>query len=107
MRFENFDYKTRLNKAETENGLAHSVLVLVLVICFFVFKAWVFCQLWEWYLVSYFALKPLTLPVSIGILLLYQLLSWPKPQENTKSRSIVLMMPFVLLFFGWVGTFFL
>jgi len=74
-------------------------------------RAWVLTTLWGWYIVSFFNTKPMPLAVAYGISLIYLYLeSAPtvKDQRSTNEKLLMAFLrPVMVLFYGWIGTFFL
>ena len=76
-----------------------------------VVRAWVFAQLWAWYLVPRFHIPPLRVVEAFGLLLIISF-AWPgqpdKPEKPFWERVVEGFMRWMLfLLFGWVGTWWL
>jgi hypothetical protein len=70
-------------------------------------RAWVIATLWGWYLVPAFGVPGLSLPVAFGISLITGYLIRNEDRGWKERIASGLMMPFMVLFLGWVGTLFM
>ena len=75
-------------------------------------RAWVITVMWGWYLVPGLGLPPITLPVAFGVSLLitYLVRRDEGAKEKKKAPEIIaeaLLMPFMVLLVGWIGTWFM
>jgi hypothetical protein len=108
MRSQYFDFKDKNNDISQPATALTLFLVLLFVVVHILSKAFVLCLLWEWYLVAYFNIAPLTMPVAFGLCILGQLFTGLRQELKTQRDVLVwLIAPFFTLFFGWAGTFFM
>lgn len=107
MRSQYFDFNNKNTDGSQPSTALTLPIVLVVVILHILSKAFVICLLWQWYLVAYFGIEPLTMPVAFGLCLLGQLFTGVRQENTPKGILVWLIAPFVTLFFGWVGTFFM
>lgn len=107
MRSERFNLKSNDTGTDVQATSLALPIVLLASLAYLLIKAFVICLLWDWYFVSHFDLKPLTMPVAYGICLLGQLFIGIRHNKSQKDILLWLIVPFVTLFFGWVGTFFM
>ena len=94
-------------------GLAVGVLLILPVMIFVlaVVKAFVISTLWHWYIVPFFHLPDLPLAIAFGIGLLTSYLV-PGSEHNSdktlgEKASYFIILPLIVLLFGWIGTFFI
>lgn len=94
-----------------------SIFTVLTFIPLVIFGAWVFTQLWAWFVVPTFGLAPLTIPAALGLSLLVNYLTsdWqtagPEPGDSVedfvKAAVKIYLKPFVFLLFGWIFTWFM
>lgn len=83
-----------------------------------VWKGFVLSVMWGWFVVPYFQLPPLTIPLAIGISMIASMLTWHRTgseAQNDKSASeqfttaaaLSLFLPAFMLLSGWIVTKFL
>jgi hypothetical protein len=96
------------------NAVAYALGFVFLTVCFIfsaiALRAFILCSLWEWYLVSYFGLKTLSLPVAFGISLIFSYLKDDAWSHKAIDNNLWIRMVFfniATFVFGWLGTFFL
>jgi hypothetical protein len=75
-------------------------------------NAFVLSMLWAWYVVPVFGMPALSLPVAFGLGLIascFHRSYTPHIPKDQQFQAFVsaLAYPFILLTFGWLGTFFL
>lgn len=100
------------DETATSTGVGCIILLITVPLSYIVFGL-VLVQLWQWFVVSWFALKPLTIPIGIGISLIVGLLTRNlKSQESPKTDTVLeaavmsfmtaVGSPLFVLFIGWV-----
>lgn len=90
-------------------GLALMVAGLTLL------NAFVLIKLWGWFIVPFFGLPPLIIPVAIGLALIVSFLAVPintakSEDDPSKVRGHIIsgfLRPFVVLLFGWIASTFI
>lgn len=67
--------------------------------------------LWDWFIVRYFGIKALTIPEALGLALIVSYTTYHysgKDERNfTDQMGSAIAYPLVVLFLGWVYTWFL
>jgi len=97
-------------------GLVVGVAALFAVMLFVnaVVNAWVFSQLWQWYVVDFFQQPQLPMAVAFGISLMFSALRGMKiPKKEDYNVDVgaslvgLIVFPLIILIMGYVGTWFL
>lgn len=76
-----------------------------------ILRAFVFSKLWNWYFVGFFGAHRLPMVYAYGIALTVSFLTLQVSTKNDDPPSvrpfiILIVRPFSVLFFGWIGTLF-
>ena len=97
-------------------AIGYIVSFLTFIVLGSVWGGYVLSVLWDWFIVSHFELKPLTLPVAIGLAMVISYTTHQYDQtessKDAKDRLIEtvtysFMKPLLTLFAGWIITFFM
>ena len=95
-----------------------AVIIILLTPVAMLFNGIVISILWEWFVVTQFALPSLSIPAAIGLGILINWITFSNPviehlddnQKETYFSSQVftmLLMPWYFLFMGWIITLFM
>lgn len=93
-------------------GLAIGAIMLVPLMLFVaaIIKSFVISTLWHWYIVPFFHAAELPMAIAFGISLM---INYIIPRESFKDWKTgekigyMILVPAVVLLFGWIGTFFI
>jgi|WetSurSiteA1Bulk_404760.scaffolds.fasta_scaffold00214_26 hypothetical protein len=78
---------------------------LILIPIIAVYQAWVLTILWGWFIVSTFHLPELSIPAAIGLTLIIGMFKTYKTSKEKVELSdaiAALLVPLIILFFGWL-----
>jgi len=106
------------NYLVASTGLLVASIVILIALPIFIFvasvvQAYVLSTLWGWYVVPFFAAKPLPMVVAFGLSLIVNyvhphLIRYKEDTRGTGEKLLdSCLRPAVALLMGWVGTFFL
>jgi hypothetical protein len=103
------DPDTKPLSAEFWAGVVSPFLIFILAIPLILLKAWVLTWLWTWYIIPVFHVGPLRMVFAFGLSLTVNYLL---PNiNNDKNKGMMLFQavfsPFLALFLGWIGTWFI
>lgn len=88
-------------------------LLTVVAVPLAILRGFVLTKLWAWFVVPFFGLPALSIPLAIGISLLIGFLAQSPTAKDVesgdwkKSFSISILSPLITLFIGWIVTFWL
>lgn len=102
-------YKSTTIVQHQSSVISLITVVIAAMFTFVIIDTFVFSTLWGWYVVPVFGLKPLPLVYAFGIMTMFRFLL-PLNRNNDASKNhltLILARPFVVLFFGWIGTHFI
>ncbi len=96
-------------------SLVSIVITFLVAVSGTILKGFVLSKLWGWFIVPYFSLPTLSVPLAIGVAATVSFLTLQHIPNNKKSEedraadaiSSTLILPFVFLLIGWVVTFWL
>lgn len=88
------------------------LLLSPLIFLAIVVRTFILSTLWGWYIVHHFGVEPLPMVIAFGISLLSMYLMWPLMNHEDKRTwkqklGTMVAAPVLVLFMGWVGTFFM
>ncbi len=102
---------------ENEKTIFDGMVILwsiLLAIVSTIINGWVISILWAWFVVPIFALPLLSIPQATGLGLLFnctnhQTIKEPKDADTSLTEIVVtaILRPFLVLFIGWIVTWFL
>lgn len=87
-----------------------NLLLLALAPALAVWYGFVLSIMWGWFVVPTFHVAPLRIPFAIGIGYIVQFLAHQTPKEEPETWHVLrmgIMKPAVLLFAGWIVTWFI
>lgn len=94
------------------SALAGCLLLIVTFVAGTILRGWVLSVLWGWFVVPFFGLTMLSIPLALGISLLVGILTKEdtdcvKPERSTEeawaySISSILLGPLLVLLFGFI-----
>lgn len=98
--------------ASTGEKAAAGLLVVcgvpVVMTLAYIYSGWVFVMLWGWFVVPAFGLKPLTIPLAVGLSCIVTLLAphiddYQRRKETSGFAALTpLLRPLILLVVGWI-----
>lgn len=92
-----------------KTGIVIAALALILPLG--VLRAWALSWIWQWYVVPHFNVSPLPVAIAFGLVIMINgvrsSLSVKKEYRDVPNEwAGMIAGPFVLLFIGWLGSFF-
>jgi hypothetical protein len=97
------EYPASFNALIGLGGLIAIVLGLALGVAGLVWEGYVLVYLWNWFILPYFQLPALTIPLAIGLVTTVRLVTQQVPaKEMGNLISFMFLRPGVMLLIGWV-----
>jgi len=89
------------------NGIIPIIIGTILIIPLIIFNSVVIKILWGWFISDFFGIKELTIPVAIGISILFGMFKTHKSQKQEdsdiyKDLIVPILVPIFALIFGYI-----
>jgi hypothetical protein len=88
-------------------GVSIGAIIVVALLMFplYILKGFVISKLWLWFVVPYFGLEPLSIPLAIGLGMIVSFVSNPRKENDVKIRDTCLfsiLLSLLTLLSGWI-----
>lgn len=88
------------------------IIRLIVSLCFLPVRGWVLVIAWGWFVVPFFGLQPLNIPLAIGLILIWGFISGTESRKSDSQKSeldkwaellgLGVFYPLIFLGIAWV-----